>query len=155
MCGGCWLDMSFVWTTLINKPNKSHTPAYSSWSCSHMPTGIAQGKPPWQQDDARINPFMLPQQMDKFRSLMQKKIKNLIKKKGMFSKTNKYLQQMTKMCEKIVTPPFHFDHLPTQVPKSPYWLQGFESAIIFEHFFLGLAPTELFVSKKAQKIQFF
>ena len=22
------------------------------------------------------------------------------------------------MCEKIITPPFHFDHLPTQVPKS-------------------------------------
>ena len=25
-----------------------------------------------------------------------------------------------KMCEQIVTPPFHFNNLPTQVPKSPH-----------------------------------
>ena len=59
-----------------------------------------------------------------------------------------------KMCEKIITPPFHFDHLPTQVPKSPYWLQGLESAIIFAYFILGLAPTEPFVSKKPKKLKF-
>ena len=47
-----------------------------------------------------------------------------------------------KMCENIVTPPSHFDHLPTQVQKSPYWLQGSESL-----FFICLAPTELFVWK--------
>ena len=58
------------------------------------------------------------------------------------------------MCEKIYTPPFHFDHLPTQVPKSPYWLQGLESAIIFEHFWGGLAPTDPFVSKKPKKRSF-
>ena len=49
--------------------------------------------------------------------------------------------------EKIVTPSFKFDHLPTQLIKSPYWLQGIEYAIIFTHFFGGLASTELFVSK--------
>ena len=29
-------------------------------------------------------------------------------------------QHIKKICEKIITPPFHFGHLPTQVPKSPY-----------------------------------
>ena len=53
---------------------------------------------------------------------------------------------------KIVTPPFHFDHLPTQVPTSPYWLQDSESAKKIAHFFWGLAPTEPFVSKKPKKI---
>ena len=33
---------------------------------------------------------------------------------------------------KNVTPPFHFDHLPTQVPKSPICLQNLKLARIFE-----------------------
>ena len=32
-----------------------------------------------------------------------------------------------KMCDKIVTPPFHFDHLPTQVPKSAHCAPDSES----------------------------
>ena len=55
---------------------------------------------------------------------------------------------------KNFTLPFHFDHLPTQVPRSPYWLQGFESVIICAHFCFSLAPTEPFVSKKSKKIKF-
>ena len=38
------------------------------------------------------------------------------------------------ICEKIVTPPFHFDHLPNQVPKSLYRLEGLESTILFALF---------------------
>ena len=41
------------------------------------------------------------------------------------------------MCEEIVTPPFQFYHLPTQVPKPVCWLQGLESAIRFALFFWG------------------
>ena len=33
-----------------------------------------------------------------------------------------------KMCDKIVTQPFHFDHIPTQVPKYPHHSQNWESA---------------------------
>ena len=43
---------------------------------------------------------------------------------------------------------FQFDHLPTKVSKSPYRLKVSESEIIFAHLFGGLAPTDLFVSKK-------
>ena len=46
------------------------------------------------------------------------------------------------MCEEIVTPPFQFYHLPTQVPKPVCWLQGQESAIIFALFFLGGGHSE-------------
>ena len=46
---------------------------------------------------------------------------------------------------KIITPPFQFDHLPTQVPKPSYHFKDSESAIIFAHFFGGLAPTDPFV----------
>ena len=46
-----------------------------------------------------------------------------------------------------MTPPFQFDHLPTQVSKSPYHLKVSEHAIIFAHLFGGLVPTDLFVSK--------
>ena len=59
-----------------------------------------------------------------------------------------------KMCEKNITPPFHFDHLPTQVPKSLYRLKDSESAIIFAHFLGGLAPTDPFVSKKPKNMKF-
>ena len=41
-----------------------------------------------------------------------------------------------------------------QVPKSLYWLQGLESAIIFAHLFEGLAPTELCVSKSPNYLSF-
>ena len=57
-----------------------------------------------------------------------------------------------KICEQIVTLPFHFDHLTNQVQKSLYWVQGLESTIIFAHFSLGLAVTEPFVSKKSKQI---
>ena len=53
-----------------------------------------------------------------------------------------------KQCENIITPPFQFDHLPTEVSKSLYRLKVSESAIIFAHLLRGLAPTDLFVSKK-------
>ena len=53
-----------------------------------------------------------------------------------------------KIVWKYYTPPFQFDHLPTQVSKSPYRLKVSESAIVFAHLFRGLAPTDLFVSKK-------
>ena len=55
---------------------------------------------------------------------------------------------------KFVAPPFHFDHLLTQVPKSLYFIHGSESAKIFAHIFLGLAAIERFVSKKSQKYRF-
>ena len=42
-----------------------------------------------------------------------------------------------KMCDRIVTPPFHFDHLPTQVPKSPHCSQNSESSKILANFFRG------------------
>ena len=58
------------------------------------------------------------------------------------------------MCEKSITPPFHFDHLPTQVPWAPYNLKDSESAIIFAHFFGDLAPTDP-LSQKSPKIWFF
>ena len=41
------------------------------------------------------------------------------------------------MCDKIVTLPFHFDHLPTQVPKSPQRSQDSESEKILAHFWGG------------------
>ena len=50
-----------------------------------------------------------------------------------------------KMCETIYTPPFHFDYLPNRVPKSPYRLKDLEYSIIFALYFVGLAPTDLFV----------
>ena len=50
--------------------------------------------------------------------------------------------------------PFHFDHLPTQVPKCSYWIQVLESAIIFAHCFEGWVPYERFVSKKPKKLGF-
>ena len=59
------------------------------------------------------------------------------------------------MCEQIVTPPSYFDYLQTQVLKSPYWLQGVESEIIFADFYLGLASTTPFVSKKPKIIIFY
>jgi len=58
------------------------------------------------------------------------------------------------MCEKIVTPPFHFDHLTTQVAKSPHCSQDSESAKILAHFWGRYAPTPLFVSKKPKKLKF-
>ena len=60
-----------------------------------------------------------------------------------------------KKCENIITPPFQFDHLPTQVSKSPYRLKVSESAIIFANLFGGLAPTDLFVSKKPKILKFY
>ena len=42
-----------------------------------------------------------------------------------------------KMCDKIVTPPFQLDHLPTQMPKSPHFSQDSESAKILAHFLGG------------------
>ena len=59
------------------------------------------------------------------------------------------------MCENFVTPPFHFEQLPTQVPKCLYWLQGFESAIIFAHFLGGSTPKKPVGQKKAHKIEAF
>ena len=53
-----------------------------------------------------------------------------------------------KKCEQIIAPPFHFYHLPTQVPKSSYCLKDSESAIILAPLFWGLAHTDRFVSKK-------
>ena len=50
-----------------------------------------------------------------------------------------------KICEQIITPPFHFDPLPTQVPKPQYRLRDSESAIILAQFFGDLAPTDPFV----------
>ena len=55
-----------------------------------------------------------------------------------------------KKCEKIVTPPFHFDHLLTQVPKSPYFIHRSEYAIIFIHFF-GLCLQWSGLSQKCPK----
>ena len=62
---------------------------------------------------------------------------------------------LRKYCENIITPPFQFEHLPAQVSKSLYGLKVSESAIIFAHLFGGLAPTDLFVSKKPKILKFF
>ena len=59
-----------------------------------------------------------------------------------------------KMWKKIITPPFQFDYLPTPVPKSRYRLKDSESAIIFAHFFGGLAPKDLFSQKKPNNLKF-
>ena len=57
-----------------------------------------------------------------------------------------------KMCENIITPPFHFYHLPIQVPKCLFCLKDSGPAIIFAIFLGGLAPRDPFFSlKKAQK----
>ena len=48
----------------------------------------------------------------------------------------------------------HFDHLPTQVPKSPYWGQGLESTIIFACF-KGVWVPETYSLKKVHKIKAF
>ena len=60
-----------------------------------------------------------------------------------------------KMYEQITTPPFHFDNLPTQVPKPLYCLQDSESAILIAHLFGGLAPSDPFISKNLKKKWFF
>ena len=59
-----------------------------------------------------------------------------------------------KMCEKICIPPVHFDHLPTQVPTFPHCSQDLESAKNTCTFFGGLAPMDLFVSKKPRDWKF-
>ena len=42
------------------------------------------------------------------------------------------------ICDKVVTPPFHFDYLPNQVPKSTHCSQDSESAKkILPHFVRG------------------
>ena len=46
------------------------------------------------------------------------------------------------MCEQILNPLFHFDHLPTQVPKSLHCLQDSESARILANFVGGYSPTD-------------
>ena len=53
-----------------------------------------------------------------------------------------------KMCKQIITPPFHFDHLPTQVPKSQYLLEGLESPKIFAPFW-GFGSHRAVCLKKA------
>ena len=55
-----------------------------------------------------------------------------------------------KMCEQIVTPPFHFDHLPTQVPKSPHHSKDSESAKILAHFW-GVTLPRTCLSQKNPK----
>ena len=42
-----------------------------------------------------------------------------------------------KMCDKIVTPLFHFDHIPTQVPKSLHRPQDSETEKILAHYWGG------------------
>ena len=59
-----------------------------------------------------------------------------------------------KKCERLVAPPIHFHHLLTKVPKCSYFILSSEFAIIFAHFFFGLAAIEQFVSKKSQKCRF-
>ena len=54
------------------------------------------------------------------------------------------------MCEQIITP-FHFDHLPTQVPKSQHGSQDSESAKILTHFF-GVRLALTCLSQKSPKI---
>ena len=56
------------------------------------------------------------------------------------------------MCEKIVIPPFHFDHLPN--PKSPHCSQDSESAKYLLIFGGSKAPTDLFVSKKPKIMKY-
>ena len=62
-----------------------------------------------------------------------KKAKNLCMYRGASRLSTRNCEEKT--CEKIVTPVFHFDHLLTQVPKSPYFIHGSESAKICTHFF--------------------
>ena len=60
-----------------------------------------------------------------------------------------------KMCDKIVTPPFHFDRLPTEVTKSLHRSQDSESEEKkLAHFLGGWAPTDLFISKKPTHFRF-
>ena len=59
-----------------------------------------------------------------------------------------------KMCDKTVTPPFHFDHLPAQVPKSPHRSQDSESAQILAHILGGQVP-QTYLSQKSHKIESF
>ena len=54
-----------------------------------------------------------------------------------------------KMYEQIVTPPFHFDHLPTQVPKYPHCSQDSESAKKYLHIFWGVRLPQTCLSQKS------
>ena len=56
-----------------------------------------------------------------------------------------------KCVKKIVTPPFHFDHLQTQVPKSLHRSQNSESAKILAHF-LGGRLSQTCLPPKSPKI---
>ena len=55
---------------------------------------------------------------------------------------------VSKRCEQIITPLFHFDHMLTRVPLSPYFIHGSESVKTLPHFFFGWASAERFVLKK-------
>ena len=58
-------------------------------------------------------------------------------------------------CDKVVTPPFHFDYLPTQVPKSPHCLQDSESAEKNTCTFCrGLGSHRPVCFKEAKKLKF-
>jgi hypothetical protein len=59
-----------------------------------------------------------------------------------------------KMCEQIVTPPFHFDHLPTQVPKSPHHSKDSESAKILAHFWGVRLPRTCLSQKNPKNLIF-
>ena len=59
-----------------------------------------------------------------------------------------YYLLVRKWCENIITPPFQFDHLPTQVSKSPYRLKVSESAVIFAH-------LQTCLSRKSPKLESF
>ena len=59
------------------------------------------------------------------------------------------------MCEQIVTTPFHFDHLPTQGPKSLRCSQALESSKYLQILFGGLAPMDTYVKKDPKKLSFF
>ena len=58
-----------------------------------------------------------------------------------------------RMCEKTGTLPFHFDHLPIHVFKSPHWSQDSESEKIPCPFFGGLGIHRPVGLKKAQNIK--
>ena len=63
---------------------------------------------------------------------------------------------LSRQCfRQMVAPPFHFNHLPTQVQRSLYWLKGLEYALICAHFLGGLGFKKTGRLKKKKQFQVF
>ena len=59
------------------------------------------------------------------------------------------------MCDKIVTPSFHFDHLPTQMPKSAHCAPDSESEKKYLHIFVAVRLPQTWLSKKQKQLKVF